>query len=71
MEQLFQNENKNEVERNNKPFEERSIFFQTPKLNPTKLHKLKRNKKSLNNYMLKEKYGGFIIKICYVGHFII
>jgi len=35
----------NEVERNNEPFEERSIFFQTPESNPTKLQKLKRNLK--------------------------
>jgi hypothetical protein len=70
MEQLFQNENRsleifmNEVERNNEPFEKRSFFFSNPQIKSNKTSQIeKEKKKSLNNCMLKEKYGGFIFKI--------
>jgi len=48
------------------------IFFSNPQTKSNKTSQIEKDKKeTLNNYMLKEKYGGLIIKICYVGHFII
>jgi hypothetical protein len=38
----------NEVEINNEPFEKISIKFSNPKLNPTKLHRLKKKKTKKN-----------------------
>jgi hypothetical protein len=49
----------NEVEMKNEPLEERFEFFSNPqtKSNRTsQIEKQKTKKKSLNNYMLKEKY---------------
>jgi hypothetical protein len=62
----------NEVEINNEPFEEISLIFKIPKLNPTKLHKLKKKKpkKFLEQLHAKEKYENPIIEIHYVGHLI-
>jgi hypothetical protein len=47
----------NEVEMKNEPLEERFEFFSNPQTISNRTSQIeKQKKKSLNNYMLKEKY---------------
>ncbi len=62
----------NEVEMKNEPLEERFEFFSNPQTKSNRTSQIERQKtkkKSLTNYMLKEKYWNPIIKIIYMGSF--